>query len=114
MKSNKNSRCQETRLRRCLISNIDQNDNNRKEKKRIQVSISQENGCVESKGERISMSRTRSYKKAVYIREDIELDNFLSPNFCLKPSIAKSGSRSGSDTSLSSMKIKNKKRVDFV
>ena len=96
------------------MSNTDQNDNHRKENKRIQVTMSEENGCVESKGERISISRTRSYKKAVDIRDDIELDNFLSPQFCLKPSMTNTGSRSGSDTSLSSTRIKTKKRVDFV
>ena len=96
------------------MSNTDQNDNHRKENKRIQVTMSEENGCVESKGERISISRTRSYKKAVDISDDIELDNFLSPHFFLKPSMGKTGSRSGSDTSLSSARIKTKKRVDFV
>ena len=96
------------------MSKTDQNDNNRKEDKRTQVKMSQINGCVESEGEKISIARTRSYKKAIDIREEIELDSFLSPHFCQKPSMAKEGSRSGSDTSLSSARIKTKKRVDFV
>ena len=114
MKSNRNSQRQKNPLRRYLISNNDQNDNNGKQNKIRKVPRNQVNRGVESEGERISISRTRSYKEAIDIREDIELDSFLSPHFCLNPSMAKTESRSGSDTSLNSARIKTKKRVDFV
>ena len=50
------------------------------------------------------------------MKDDIESDNLLSPNFYnYRKSISSAtGSRSESDASLSSAKVKKKKRVDFV
>ena len=75
------------------------------------MSKTSDNGCNST-----SLSRTRSYKKAMDINDDIESDNQLSPNFFInrKTFSSATGSISNSDASMNSTHVKKKRRVDFV
>ena len=100
-----------------LGSKSGQDTTNQDQRKRIQTVISLQNiKAFDNDCNSISVSRTRSYKTAMDIKDGNESDNPLSPNFFIdrKLSLIASGSRSESDASMSSAKVKKKKRVDFV
>ena len=100
-----------------LGSKSGQDTTNQDQRKRIQTVISLQNiKAFDNDCNSISLFRTRSYKTAMDMKDVIESDNLLSPNFYIdRKSISSStGSRSESDASLNSAKVKKKKRVDFV
>ena len=106
------------RSKRICRSKSVQDTNNRGRRKGIQTVISLQNiKAFDNDCNSISLSRTRSYKTAMDVKDDIDSDNLLSPNFHInrKSFSTATGSRSESDASLNSAKEKKKKkRVDFV
>ena len=105
------------RSKRICRSKRDQDTNNRDRIKGIQTVLSLQNiKAFENDCNSISLSRTRSYKTAIDMKDDIESDNLLSPNFHInrKSFSTATGSRSESDASVNSVKVKKKKRVDFL
>ena len=103
--------------KRICRSKSDQDTNNRDRLKGIETVISLQNiKAFDNDCNSMSLSRTRSYKTAMDMKDDIESDNLLSPNFHInrKSFSTPTGSRSESDASLNSTKMKKKKRVDFV
>ena len=105
------------RLKRIGRSKSVQDTNNRDRRKGIQTVISLQNIKTSDNGcNSISLSRTRSYKKAMDVNDDIESDNQLSPNFFInrKTFSSATGSISNSDASMNSTYVKKKRRVDFV
>ena len=105
------------RSKRICRSKNDQDTNNRDRLKGIQTVISLQNiKAFDNDCNSISLSRTRSYKRAMDMKDDIDSDNLLSPNFHIhrKSFSTVTGSRSESNTSCNSIKVKKKKRVDFV
>ena len=105
------------RSKRICRSKRDQDTNNRNRIKGIQTVLSLQNiKAFENDCNSISLSRTRSYKTAMDMKDDIESDNLLSPNFHInrKSFSTATGSRSESDASGNSVKVKKKKQVDFL
>ena len=105
------------RSKRICRSKNDHDTNNRDQLKRIQTVISLQNiKAFDNDCNSISLSRTRSYKTAMDMKDNFESHNLLSPNFYItrKSISSATGSRSESDASLNSSTLNKKKRVDFV
>ena len=105
------------RSKRICRSKSVQDTNNRDSRKGIKKVKSLQNiKAFDNDGNRTSLSRTRSYKTAMDMKDNFESHNLLSPNFYItrKSISSATGSRSESDASLNSSKVKKKKRVDFV
>ena len=105
------------RSKRVCGSKGGQDTNDCGQSRRIHTVISLQNIKTSDNGcNSISLSRTRSYKKAMDIKDDIESDNLLPPNFFInrKTFSTATGSISNSDALMNSTNLKKKKRVDFV
>ena len=105
------------RSKRVCRSKGGQDTNNCGQSKGIHTVISLQNNKTSDNGcNSISLSRTRSYKKAMDIKDDIESDNLLSPKFFINRKAFSTATKSisKSDASLNSTNVKKKKRVDFV
>ena len=105
------------RSKRICRSKSVQDTNNRDKRKGIKTVKSLQNiKAFDNDGNRTSLSRTRSYKTAMDVKDDYDSDNLVLPNFNInrKSFSTATGSRSESDASLNLAKVKKKKRVDFV